>query len=344
MTENPQKFLNVKIQPGIVENTINDSPLAVKLKEILPWIGKSPLKMLHFDHCHLFVKLESNNYSGSVKDWAAYYIVSKAIESGEINEETTIVESSSGNFAIALAYICKKIGVQFIPVIDPNINPDYERVLHMLCKKVVKVRRRDQKGGYLLTRIETVKEICQKTQNSFWTNQYENENNYKAYFYGLGPEIGTQFTRLDYAFIAVSTCGTITGLSMRLKELYPSIRIIAVDVEGSVIFGGVAGPRFVPGIGAGKVPENLRFAVIDEIMHVSQADIINGCNRLMCEQLILAGGSSGALYFAIQKYFSAIPDVDPAANVLFVSPDGGRAYLDTIYNPKWQNKILQQHK
>jgi N-(2-amino-2-carboxyethyl)-L-glutamate synthase len=332
----------VKIQAINTENVVSENPLATKLKEILPWIGKSPLKKLHFDSCNLFVKLESNNYSGSVKDWAAYYIVSKAIESGEINEGTTIVESSSGNFAIALAYICKKIGVRFIPVIDPNINGDYERVLHMLCEKVVKVRRRDHKGGYLLTRIETVKELCAKTKNSFWTNQYENENNYKAYFYGLGPEIGAQFTHLEYVFIAVSTCGTITGLSMRLKELYPSMKIIAVDVEGSVIFGGDPGPRYVPGIGAGKVPENLRFAFIDEVMHISQADIIDGCHRLMREQLILAGGSSGALYFAIQKFFALMKDVDPSANVLFISPDGGRAYLDTIYNPKWQSKILQQ--
>jgi len=330
----------VQIQADITEREISGSRLVDRLKEIRPWIGKSPSKKLSFDHCNLFIKLESNNYSGSVKDWAAYYIILKAIESGQIDEETTVVESSSGNFAVSLAYVCRKIGVQFIPVIDPNINGDYERVLHMLCKRVVKVRQLDQKGGYLLTRIETVKEICSKCENSFWTNQYENENNYKAYFYGLGPEIGDQFDRLDYAFIAVSTCGTITGLSMKLKELYPSIKIVAVDVEGSVIFGAPPGPRLVPGIGAGKVPENLRFALIDEVMYVSQADIINGCHRLMREQLVLGGGSTGALYFAIQKYFSSAK-TDPASNVLFISPDSGKAYLNTIYNPRWYNKFCK---
>jgi cysteine synthase A len=320
------------------EQDVQPCTLIPRLKEILPWIGKSPVKKLHFEQGNLFVKLESYNHSGSVKDWAAYYIILKAIEAGHIHEDTIVVESSSGNFAIALAYICRKLGLTFIPVIDPNVNRDYETILHMLCSKVVKVRKRDAKGGYLLTRIETVKEICRKYKNSFWTNQYENENNYKAYYYGLGPEIGTQFDRLDYAFIAVSTCGTITGLSMRLKELYPSIVIVAVDVEGSVIFGTPPGPRLVPGIGAGKVPENLRFAHIDEVMHVSQSELVEGCHKMMKDQLILSGGSTGALYFAIHKYFKH-KTTEPSANILFISPDGGKAYLDTIYNPQWYSKL-----
>jgi cysteine synthase A len=329
----------MNIDESVAEKEISSNILAERLKEIRLSIGNSPLKKLHFKPANLFVKLESSNHSGSVKDWAAYFIILKAIESGQINEQTTIVESSSGNFAIALAYICRKIGINFIPVIDPNINADYERVLYMLCNKVVKVQQLDGNGGYLLTRIETVKTICMESENAFWTNQYENENNYKAYLYGLGPELGRQFSRLDYAFIAVSTCGTITGLSMKLKELFPSIRIIAVDVEGSVIFGGPPGPRFVPGIGAGKVSEYLRYAQIDEVVYVSQADVIVGCHRLMKEQLILGGGSTGAVYFAIQKYFIS-REPDPAANILFVSPDGGKAYLDTIYHPKWYNRFL----
>ena len=329
----------MNIDESVTEKEITSNILAERLKDIRPWIGNSPLKKLNFKPANLFVKLESNNYSGSVKDWAAYYIILKAIEAGQINEATTVVESSSGNFAIALAYICKRLAINFIPVIDPNINADYERVLQMLCSKVVKVEELDGNGGYLLTRIGAVKKICEECENTFWTNQYENENNYKAYFYGLGPELGRQFSRLDYAFIAVSTCGTITGLSMRLKELFPSIKILAVDVEGSIIFGGPPGPRFVPGIGAGKVSEYLRHAHIDEVLYVSQADLIMGCHRLMKEQLILGGGSSGAVYFAVHKYFGS-REPDPDANILFVSPDGGKAYLDTIFHPKWYNRFL----
>ncbi len=315
--------------------------LLQKLKELSPWIGNTPLKKLSFPHCNLYAKLEFFNHSGSVKDRAAYYILLKAIEEGLIHPDTVIVESSSGNFALALASICKQLGLTFIPVIDPNINRDYEKVLHLLCDKVVKVEQRDLTGGYLLTRIEMVKEICGRYPGSFWTNQYGNENNFRAYYESLGLEIGAHFERLDYLFVAVSSCGTITGLSMRLKELFPHIRIIAVDVEGSVIFGTPPAPRHVSGIGASKVPDILQYAIVDEVMHVSEPDLISGCYQLLEEQLILGGGSSGTVYFAVKEFFRSHA-ADPAANVLFITPDSGKAYLDTIYNPQWEKMITEK--
>lgn len=313
------------------------------LQEHRKWIGKSPLVKLDFEPCNLFAKLESYNCTGSIKDWAAYNIMNQAIKSGSVTQKSIIVESSSGNFAIALGFLCKRLGLKFIPVIDPNINSNYEKLLNVLCEDVVKVELMDETGGYLLTRIKTVQEICLNYSDSFWPNQYENENNFKGYYNGLAPEIAGDFNRLDYLFVAVSSCGTVTGLSLRLKEIFPDIKIIAVDIEGSVIFGEPPAPRYVSGIGASKVPSILKNAQIDDVVHVSQLDLIVGCKELLDDQFILAGASSGSVYYAIKKYFEA-KDVDPASNAVFISADNGKSYLDTIYNAEWQNEMKEKLK
>ncbi len=310
------------------------------LKGLAGWVGNAPLKKLNSDLCNLYVKLEGHNSSGSVKVWAASYMIEQAVRCGQIRPGTLVVESSSGNFAIALAFICRRLKVDFIPVIDPNINQDYEKLLRTLCKKVVKVETRDKTGGYLLTRIETVKHICDTHPNSFWPNQYENENNFKAYYHGLAPEIASQFDRLDYLFTAVSSCGTVTGLSIRLKEVFPNIRVVAVDLEGSVIFGAKPALRFVSGLGASKVPSILNNARIDEVIHISHEELFDGCQQLLDEQHLLSGASTGCVYAAIKKYFHK-HGPHPDANAVFISPDQGHAYLDTIFNPQWRASVLE---
>lgn len=319
----------------------NNQSILNKLKELRNSIGNSPLRKLHFDTGNLYAKLESHNNSGSVKDWAAYYIMEQAIQNGEINENSVIVESSSGNFALALAFICRKIGLEFIPVIDPNINESYKQLLGLMCKKIVMVDKKDPTGGYLLTRIETVKEICAVTPECYWPNQYENENNFRAYYYGLGVEIAKQFECLDYLFVATSSCGTVTGLSQRLKETFPAVKIIAVDIKGSLIFSNKHGNRFIPGIGAGKIPSILKHAAIDSVMLMSHADIIEGCEKLLEEQLILGGGSSGAVYQAVTNYFKA-HKARRDDHILFISPDSGIPYLNTLYDKTWQQDTLNK--
>ncbi len=332
------------IDSNATEKKQVDARLLELLRELKPAIGHSPLRKLSFDAAHLYAKLESHNFSGSVKDWAAYYIVERAIEAGSITSDTVIVESSSGNFAIALAFICKKLKIDFIPVIDPNINAGYEKLLNLLCKRVVKVQEKDESGGYLLTRIKTVNEICSRLPRAFWPNQYDNEDNFKAYYYGLGVELAAELQRVDYLFVATSTCGTATGLSLRLKEAFPSIRVVAVDVEGSLIFSDKPEPRFVPGIGAGRVPSILKHAKIDEVIHVSHKDVLNGCKLLLDDQMLLSGASSGAVYFAIKQYFEGVTN---AGHVLFVCPDHGAMYLDTVFDESWQRRtqeIINNHK
>lgn len=305
-----------------------------KIESIKSLIGKVPAKRLNFSKVDMYAKLEYLNYSGSVKDRAAIYILEQAILNGEIDHNTTVIESSSGNFAIALASICRELGIKFIPVVDPNINKMNLEILNILSYRVEMVHERDCTGGYLLTRIEKVKELCQQVPNSYWPNQYENPNNPKAYSIGLATEIAREFPDLDYVFISVSSAGTIMGVSKILKATIPGIHIIAVDIEGSVIFGYPPSKRYVSGLGAGKVPLFLDMEYLDEVIIVSHDDIVEGCFRLFREHLVFGGASSGAVYAALEKKLNK-QEISTGKGLL-LCPDRGFSYMDTVFNPDWR--------
>src|SRR5205085_2371884 len=127
-----------------------------------------------------------------------------------------------------------------------NIAGIYESFLRRACDTVVKVEERDDTGGFLKTRLLKVKELCEQIPNSYWTDQYGNPDGMDAHFHLTGSEIATQFESVDYMFIGVSTAGTISGVSRRLKQRWPHIKIIAVDAAGSVIFGGQPRKRHIP--------------------------------------------------------------------------------------------------
>jgi hypothetical protein len=154
---------------------------------------------------NLFAKLEYVNPVGSIKDRPAYWILRRAAERGEICEETTVIESSSGNFAVALAAFTHLVGLRFIPVIDPLISGTYESFLRRICPTVVKVEDRDDTGGFLKTRQRKVKELCATIPNAYWTNQYGNLDAMEAHYELTATEICAGFDSLDYVFIGVGT-------------------------------------------------------------------------------------------------------------------------------------------
>ena len=305
-----------------------------KLHSLSHLIGNTPLLQLEDERLNLFCKLEWHNLMGSVKVRPAFYILQEAIKRGDIHENSTVIESSSGNFAIALATLCKRIGISFKPIIDPNINPSYERLLNTISTEVIKVTERDETGGFLLTRINKVNQMIEETPDVFWTNQYGNEDNFKAHYHGLGTELANDFEHLDYAFIGVSSGGTISGVSRRLKEKFPNIKIVAVDTEGSVVFGDKPKKRYIPGIGSSIRPDVIDHAEIDEVIHIPEVQTIEGCYELYERHGLFAGGSSGTSYKAVQAYF-ADKTLAERPNVVFLCPDGGMPYVDTVYNSEW---------
>jgi cysteine synthase A len=305
------------------------------LRNLLRPTPHVPLAMKGID---LFAKLECVNPVGSIKDRPAYWILKRAAERGEIGEDTTVIESSSGNFAAALATFTRLVGLRFIPVIDPNISATYESFLRRLCPTVVKVEERDDTGGFLKTRLQKVQELCAGIPNAYWTNQYANPDAMDAHYELTATEICADFDSLDYAFIGVSTAGTIAGISRRLKEHYPGVRIIAVDTEGSAIFGGPTRKRHIPGVGSSIVPPLLSHALIDDVVLIPERDTVEACRELLETHGLFVGGSSGTAFAAIKRYAAAMTK-SGHPTVLFLCPDRGTPYLDTVFDPAWATRL-----
>jgi N-(2-amino-2-carboxyethyl)-L-glutamate synthase len=314
------------------------SGLAARLELLRHTLRPTPRVPLAMEGMNLFAKLEYVNPVGSIKDRAAYWILKRAAERGEIGDETTVIESSSGNFAAALAAFTHLVGLRFIPVIDPNISGAYESFLRRMCPTVVKVEKRDDTGGFLKTRLQMVKHLCATTPNAYWTNQYGNLDAVEAHYELTAGEICADFESLDAVFIGVSTAGTIAGVSRRLKERYPNIRIVAVDTEGSVIFGGAPRKRNIPGVGSSIVPQLLSHARIDDVVLISERDTVEACQELLMTHGLFVGGSSGTAFAAIKRYAARMPAY-PHPTVLFLCADRGTPYLDTVFDSTWATRL-----
>jgi 2,3-diaminopropionate biosynthesis protein SbnA len=324
---------------AVVDSALQPASRLVTRVELLRnTLRPTPHVPLAVPGMNLFAKLEYVNPVGSIKDRAAYWILKRAAERGDICDETTVIESSSGNFAAALAAFTHLVGLQFIPVIDPNISSAYESFLRRLCPMVVKVEERDDTGGFLKTRLQMVEHLCATVPNAYWTNQYGNLDAVEAHYRLTATEICDDFDSLDYVFLGVSTAGTIAGVSRRLKERYPGIRVIAVDTEGSVIFGGSPRKRHIPGIGSSIVPQLLSHARIDDVVFVSERETVEACRELLTTHGLFVGGSSGSAFAAIKRHASKMAGARHPT-VLFLCADRGTPYLDTVFDPAWATRL-----
>jgi N-(2-amino-2-carboxyethyl)-L-glutamate synthase len=315
-------------------------------QSFLDRVGNTPLIKIIIDDIpiNLYAKLEYYNPTGSVKDRAANYIIKECFKNNIINKKTTIIESSSGNFGISLSAYCKKNGVQFICVIDPHISPINEMIIKSLGAQTIKVKEPDKFGGYLLNRIAKVKELTNEITNSYWVNQYSNPLNAQAYYHTLGNEICSEINEeINYVFLGVSSGGTITGVSQRVKEQYPKAKIIAVDIWGSVIFGNTPHKRYIPGIGSSMIPDILKSACIDDVVMIDELETIEYCKKLLRNYSVFVGGSSGSVFAAINKYFKK-EKLKSNLNVVTIFPDRGERYCNTIYSEEWCNKFIMNPK
>jgi cysteine synthase A len=293
------------------------------------------------DSIDLYAKLESYNPTGSIKDRPAAHIIRHLLLSGKITKDTVIIESSSGNFGIALASICRAENLKFVCVIDPIILEHNEFLLAQYGAEIIKVSTKDDTGGYLKSRIKRINEFLKENPNAIWLNQYSNDRNAMSHYYGTGMEIYKDFADigLDYVFVPVSSGGTIAGVSKILKEQFPNINIVAVDTVGSVIFSEVSKQRYIPGMGSSIQPELVKQAKIDHIVSVEELDIVSGCTQLLHDHGLFVGGSSGAVYMAAKQYFSnlrnCVSENGSRVKCLLIFPDRGERYSSTIYNKQW---------
>lgn len=179
-----------------------------------------------------------------------------------------------------------------------------------------------------MARIERVKELLLQYPDAFWTNQYENPDNPDSYYYGLAKEIDRDLDgNIDCLFAPVSTSGLITGCARYFKERNAAVQIIAVDAEGSTIFGGVSKPRKMTGIGGNLVPVHLKMDHIDRVYHVSDQDSYLMCRQIVNQESMLVGPSSGASLHAVMSYMESCEVTDRPWNVVVIFPDNGERYL-----------------
>ena len=326
------------IRPAIRRQPRPATDLVTRLEQLRKTIRPTPHLRLAVEGMNLFAKLEFMNPVGSIKDRPACWILKRAAERGEINNDTTVVESSSGNFATALAAFTHLVGLQFIPVIDPNISGTYESFLRRMCPRVVKVEERDDTGGFLKTRLQMVEHLCATVPNAYWTNQYGNPDAEDAHYRLTAGEVCASFESLDYVFIGVSTAGTIAGMSRRLKECYPKVKIIAADTQGSVIFGDTPRKRHIPGVGSSIVPPLLSHAIVDDVVLIPERETVRACQELLATHGLFVGGSSGTAYAAIKRYAPRMTK-GKRPTVLFICADRGTPYLDTVFDPTWATKL-----
>jgi len=309
-------------------------------ENILSSSGGTPLvrlsKMFPPDR-NVYAKLESANPGGSMKDRSATLIISELLRTGKIEPGGTIIESSSGNMAVGLAQACLFYGLKLIVVVDPKLNPHTRKLLLAYRARLEHVAIACADGGFLAARLHRVGELLDLVPGSVWSNQYGNPNNPAAYHTLMKEVTHALDMNVDFLFLATSTCGSLMGCADFILENGLGTKLIAVDAEGSILFGGSESKRWIPGHGSG-VPSNfLDRDKIFDVVHVNDADCILGCRGLLQKEAILAGGSSGALVAAYQKYFESMPE--GAVSVLIFA-DRGERYLDTVYSDDWVSEHI----
>jgi 2,3-diaminopropionate biosynthesis protein SbnA len=281
----------------------------------------------------VFLKLEGFNVTGSIKLKTAIGLVEDLERRGvAIPHKTVFVESSSGNLGIALSLVCASKGYQFICVTDSNANRANLRGMELYGAQVIIVDKPDPESGFLGARLKTIDRILKNNPNAVWLNQYANVANKMVHYNRTGAEIAREFKKVEWIFVGSGTTGTLTGVTERLREEFPSIKVVAVDPEGSVTFGGRPGRRYIPGIGTGVRPKLAESATPDEVIMISEKATVEACRAFVRDYHLLVGGSTGSVLAAIKLMAG---EFRPGETIVAISPDLGDKYLDTVYDPAW---------
>lgn len=294
-------------------------PLFFRLKNVLT-------------HAPVNLKIEALNLAGSIKLKTARQVVNDLEARGILKPGSKVIESSSGNLGVALAFLCAERGYHFTCISDPNILPAAVRLISSLGGQVIVVRERDAQNGYLKTRLDLIHRMTSDDPTLIWTNQYANPSNARAHYLSTGSEILSEFPDPDWVFIGAGTTGTLAGTSRYLRERSPDTRIVAVDSVGSVTFGGPPGTRHLPGLGTSLRPGLANDCSLDRLVFVPEEDSIRMCRSLAKSEGILLGPSTGTVLSAVSMLSNEICASD---TVVAISPDFGDRYLETLYNDDW---------
>ena len=298
-------------------------------KDSTELIGNTPLVRLNHvsrgARAEVVAKLESFNPLNSIKDRIAVSMILAAEETGLIDKNTVIVEPTSGDTGIALAFVCAARGYKLVLIMPDIVTVEKRRLLSVLGAEVVLTPGMEGMAGA----IKKAKEMAAAGKNFFMPQQFNNAANPEIHRLTTAEEIWRDTGgRVDIIVTGVGTGGTITGVSEVLKKYKSGVKSIAVEPVGSpVLSGGKPGPHKIQGIGAGFVPEILRTDLIDEIISVRNEDAGTIARRLAREEGILAGISSGAAAWAALEV--AKRKSSEGKLIVVILPDTGERYLST---------------
>ncbi len=275
----------------------------------------------------LFAKLESFNPGGSVKDRIGVAMIEAAEREGLIEPgRTTVVEATSGNTGIALAFVCAARGYDLVLTLPQGMSRERERLLALYGARF---EITESMGG-MDEAVDAARELA-KSPEVFLPDQFSNPANPEAHRLSTGPELWDVLDGRIDAFVAgVGTGGTITGVGEVLKEHNPSCHIVAVEPAGSAVLSGRSpGPHRIQGIGAGFIPSVLNRAVIDEVVPVRDEDAIETARALARREGVLAGISCGAAVWAAVE-LARRPEF-AGARIAVILPDSGERYISTPF-------------
>lgn len=326
-----------------------DNPSLQTYEDILKTIGNTPLVRLNRIARELsspvFAKLEFFNPGGSVKDRIALNIIKEAEESGRLKPGGTVVEATSGNTGVGLAIVCAIKGYKSVFVMPDKMSEEKIFLLRAFGARVVitptSVAPEDPRSYY-----SVADQIVAETPNAILANQYHNPENPRSHYETTGPEIWEQTQgRVTDVVMGMGTGGTISGVGRYLKEKNPEIKIVGVDPTGSILLetwqqgevpeDAVASAYKVEGIGEDFLPSTLDLSVIDEVIQVTDKESFYWTRRLVREEGIFSGGSSGSALAGAVKYAKTLPQ---ERLVVVILPDSGSRYLSKIFDDEWMRE------
>lgn len=297
----------------------------------LDLVGQTPLvrvnNLIKKDElkADVLAKLEYFNPAGSVKDRIAKEMILDALEKGLINENTTLIEPTSGNTGIGLSAVTTALNLKIIITMPETMSVERRNLMKAYGAELVLTPGSEGMKGA----IAKAKELASQIENSFIPGQFENPANPTAHYKTTGPEIYEQTEgKVDIFVAGVGTGGTISGIGKYLKEKNPEVKVVAVEPASSpVLSTGKGGAHKIQGIGAGFVPETLDTKIYDEIITVENEDAFATGKEMAKTEGILVGISSGAALYAAKEL--AKREENAGKTIVVLLPDGGDRYLST---------------
>jgi len=305
-------------------------------------VGRTPLIKLkrasEETGCTILGKAEFMNPGQSVKDRAGLFIIQDAVKRGSLRPGGTVVEGTAGNTGIGLAHICAARGYKCVIVIPDNQSEEKMELLRVLGAEVRPVPPKPYKDDDNYQKIAG--RLAQSTPNAIWANQFDNVVNRQAHYESTGPEIWRDTGGKVDAFVsAVGTGGTLAGTARFLKEMNPKVRIVVADPHGSALYSWAKtgelraeGGSITEGIGTTRITANFEGTPVDDAERVSDLEAVGMVYRLLREEGLFVGGSTGINMAAA---VSTARKLGPGHTVVTLLCDRGSLYFKRLFNPAW---------